>query len=68
MIPAQTENAARVTMLQGTPPYLPTSPRTDRGANAIRNALTPRMAHEVLRWRSALIEERALFVRRRAPK
>ncbi len=54
LIPALTEKAGHVTMLQRSPSYLWSSPKVDPLANILRKLLPPRVAMWLIRWRFAL--------------
>ncbi len=52
LIPALTERAAHVTMLQRTPSYVVPQPGQDRLAHAAHRALPTSLAHRLVRWRN----------------
>ena len=54
LIPALTEKAGHVTMLQRSPSYLWSSPQVDPLATVFRKLLPPRLAHFLIKWRFAL--------------
>jgi cation diffusion facilitator CzcD-associated flavoprotein CzcO len=54
LIPALTEKAGHVTMLQRSPSYLWSSPEVDPLANVLRKMLPRKLAYWLIRWRFAL--------------
>ena len=54
LIPALTEKAGHVTMLQRSPTYLYSSKQVDPLANLFRKLLPPKVAYWLIRWRFAL--------------
>ena len=60
IIPAMAETAAQVTMLQRSPTYIVARPSQDPFVIWLRRHLPTKLAHDVARWRNALL--RALFV------
>jgi cation diffusion facilitator CzcD-associated flavoprotein CzcO len=54
LIPALTEKAGHVTMLQRSPSYLWSSPQVDPLATLLRKLLPTKLAHWLIRWRYAL--------------
>ena len=67
MIPALTEDAAHVTMLQRTPSYMFSVSPVMPAINAIRRMLPPRAGHWVARWLLALFGSLIWLVARTAP-
>jgi len=58
LVPALTDKAAHVTMLQRSPTYIVTLPSQDLLANLARRLLPAKLAYAVARWRNVL---RAMF-------
>ncbi len=54
LIPALTEKAGHVTMLQRSPSYLWSSPKVDPLATVFRKLLPPKLANFLIRWRFSL--------------
>ncbi|HEV7419311.1 MAG TPA: NAD(P)/FAD-dependent oxidoreductase [Mycobacterium sp.] len=67
LIPALTQKAAHVTMLQRSPTYMISMPRIDPMVNAIRKVLPRRVAHSVVRFRNAFIHILVYVIARKAP-
>lgn len=61
LVPAMTDKAAHVTMLQRSPTYVVSRPSVDTFANKLRDVLPDMMAYGLTRWRNVL---RQLFVYR----
>jgi len=68
VIPALTEKAAHVTMLQRTPSYMISAARVQPAMNGLRKVLPRRVSHWILRWLNALVGSLAWLVARRAPE
>ncbi len=58
LVPAMTDQAAHVTLLQRSPTYIVTLPSQDLLANFARKILPAKLAYAVARWRNVL---RAMF-------
>jgi cation diffusion facilitator CzcD-associated flavoprotein CzcO len=56
MVPSLARRAAKVTMLQRSPSYLLSLPKIDPGAALARKLFSPRIAHNVTRFRIAVVE------------
>lgn len=54
LVPAMTEKAAHVTMLQRSPTYVVSMPGQDKIANALRKMLPAKAAYAVTRWKNVL--------------
>lgn len=65
MVPAMTDKAEHVTMLQRSPTYVVSRPSEDKFANALRKILPGMMAYGITRWRNVLMQ---LFVYDRTRK
>ena len=68
LIPALSEKAAHVTMLQRSPTYMMSMPRIDPMVDAIRKILPRRLSHAVVRFRNAMFHVLTYFMFRKAPK
>ena len=55
LVPAMTDKAAHVTMLQRSPTYVVSRPAEDAMANALRRRLSPKLAYSLIRWRNVLL-------------
>jgi cation diffusion facilitator CzcD-associated flavoprotein CzcO len=55
LVPAMTERAAHVTMLQRSPTYVLSMPAEDPIANRLRRVLGPRRAYPVVRWKNVAL-------------
>ena len=67
LVPSLSERAGKVIMLQRTPSYVGTFPRTDSMTEGLRNILPGRLFHAVARFRMALQEAIAWFLARKTP-
>jgi monooxygenase len=67
LVPALTDKAAHVTMLQRSPSYMLSLPATDVVADALRRRLPPKVAYPVIRWKNALLATLTFQLSRRAP-
>ena len=68
LVPAMTDKAAHVTMLQRSPSYVFSVPSHDVVADALRRWLPERAAHQLSRWKNLLIAMALYEVCRRRPK
>ena len=68
LIPALSEKASHVTMLQRSPTYMMSMPRVDPMVDFIRKVLPRRMSHSVVRVRNAAFHVSTYFMFRLAPK
>lgn len=59
LIPAMTDEAEHVTMLQRSPSYVATLPEVDPVADALRRWLPARLAHRMLRVKNILLTQGA---------
>ena len=55
LVPAMTDKAAHVTMLQRSPTFVVSRPAADGFANGLRRALPAKLAYDVVRWRNVLL-------------
>jgi cation diffusion facilitator CzcD-associated flavoprotein CzcO len=67
LVPALSETAAHVTMLQRSPTYIVSVPAQDRTAAMIRRLLPERAAHRLIRWKNMLLGLVFYQLCRRAP-
>jgi cation diffusion facilitator CzcD-associated flavoprotein CzcO len=67
IIPSLAEKASKVTMLQRSPTYLFAASRYSRVADVLRKVLPRRVAHLIIRQRTALLEGIAWFLARKTP-
>jgi cation diffusion facilitator CzcD-associated flavoprotein CzcO len=68
MVPAMTDRAAHVTMLQRSPSYVVSLPGEDPVAKLLHRLLPERLAHPAVRWKNVLRMMVAYRVARRYPK
>ena len=57
LVPAMTDKAAHVTMLQRSPTYVVSRPAQDAIANALRKILPSRTAYNVTRWKNTRMQQ-----------
>ena len=55
LVPAMTDRAAHVTMLQRSPTYVVARPAVDAMADALRKRLPAKLAYSLVRWRNVLL-------------
>ena len=67
LVPAMSETAAHVTMLQRSPSYILSLPQHDPLARLIKRILPLRTALRVVRWKNILINTAIFQISRRAP-
>lgn len=67
LVPAMSEKAAHVTMLQRSPTYILTLPTRDGIADLLRKYLPTNLAHRIVRWKNILISIGIFQLSRRAP-
>jgi cation diffusion facilitator CzcD-associated flavoprotein CzcO len=67
LVPALSESAAHVTMLQRSPSYILTLPTHDGIADLLRRLLPPPAAHRLVRWKNILMSMGIYEFSRRAP-
>jgi monooxygenase len=68
LVPAMTDKAAHVTMLQRSPTYIVTLPSQDVIANFARRIFPAKLAYTIARWRNVLRAMLFYWVARRFPK
>jgi cation diffusion facilitator CzcD-associated flavoprotein CzcO len=57
LVPAMTDKAAHVTMLQRSPTYVVSRPAVDGLANFLRKVLPDQWAYTMIRWRNVLFQQ-----------
>ncbi|MEU5258881.1 NAD(P)/FAD-dependent oxidoreductase [Amycolatopsis sp. NPDC021455] len=67
LVPAMTDRAAHVTMLQRSPTYILSMPSEDALANRLRRLLGPRLAYPVARWKNVAVSTLIYQLSRRRP-
>ena len=67
LVPSLADRAGKVIMLQRTPSYIGTFPRTDALTEGLRKVLPRRAFHSVIRFRNALQEAIGWFLARKTP-
>jgi cation diffusion facilitator CzcD-associated flavoprotein CzcO len=67
LVPAMTDRAAHVTMLQRSPTYILSMPAEDAIANTLRRVLGARRAYTVARWKNVLMGTLIYRLSRRRP-
>src|SRR6201996_6751611 len=67
LIPSLAETATKVTMLQRSPTYLFSGPKYSPSADWLRKVLPSKVAHLIIRQRSALLEGMIWFLARKTP-
>jgi monooxygenase len=67
LVPAMTDKAAHVTMLQRSPTYIVTLPSQDLLANFARKIFPAKLAYAIARWRNVLRAMLFYWVARRFP-
>ena len=68
LVPAMTDKAAHVTMLQRSPSYVVARPGVDAMANTLRKRLPHMLAYQIIRWRNVLIGMLMFRVMRAKPQ
>ncbi|HEX7759389.1 MAG TPA: NAD(P)/FAD-dependent oxidoreductase [Caulobacteraceae bacterium] len=56
LVPAMSDKAAHVTMLQRSPTYVVSRPAEDELANKLRRRLPAQLAYDLIRWRNVLLQ------------
>ncbi len=56
LVPAMSDEAAHVTMLQRSPTYVVSRPAEDDFANRLRKRLPAKLAYDIIRWRNVLFQ------------
>ncbi len=68
LVPAMTDKAEHVTMLQRSPTYVVSRPAVDKVANGMRKVLPSKLAYGLTRWRNVLMQLAVYRRTRTAPK
>src|SRR5262249_46448140 len=68
LVPAMSEGAAHVTMLQRSPTYILTLPTHDPATELLRRFLPTNLAHRAVRWKNILVSIGIYQLSRRAPE
>lgn len=67
LVPAMTEKAAHVTMLQRSPTYVVSRPSKDKIANLLRRILPNRAAYVISRWKNVFLGMFFYYLSRKRP-
>ncbi|HJQ47222.1 MAG TPA: NAD(P)/FAD-dependent oxidoreductase [Amycolatopsis sp.] len=67
LVPAMTDRAAHITMLQRSPTYIMSLPAEDRLANRLRRLIGVRRAYSVVRWKNVVASTLLYQISRRRP-
>jgi monooxygenase len=67
LVPAMTDRAAHVTMLQRSPSYIMAVPGEDPVANVLRRRLPERLAYRIVRWKNVALHTLVYRASRRWP-
>jgi monooxygenase len=67
LVPAMTDKAAHVTMVQRSPTYILSIPAEDAIANGLRRLLGPRFAYPIARWKNVALGTLIYQLSRRRP-
>ncbi|MCW3005919.1 MAG: flavin-binding family monooxygenase [Solirubrobacterales bacterium] len=68
LLPAMTDAAEHVTMLQRSPSYVMALPSSDPVADALRRRLPARLAYGIVRWKNVLATTAFYTLSQRAPR
>ena len=68
LVPAMTDLAEHVTMLQRSPTYIMTLPSEDRIANFLRRHVPERLAYALTRWKNVMLQMFFYVLSRRRPE
>jgi cyclohexanone monooxygenase len=68
LVPAMTEKAAHVTMLQRSPSYVVSRPQTDGIARSLQKWLPLPLAHQLTRWKNVLLGSFFYDIARKKPE
>ena len=68
LVPAMTDKAEHVTMLQRSPTYVVSRPSVDKVANGMRKFLPGMMAYGITRWKNVLMQQAIYRRTRTAPQ
>ncbi|MFG1646174.1 flavin-containing monooxygenase [Amycolatopsis sp. NPDC049252] len=67
LVPAMTDRAEHVTMLQRSPTYILSLPSEDALANRLRSLLGPKLAYPIARWKNVAVSTLIYQLSRRRP-
>src|SRR4051794_40545919 len=67
LVPAMTDKAAHVTMLQRSPSYIVSLPGEDPIAKLLKRRLSPARAYAIVRWKNVLLQSISYRISRRRP-
>jgi cation diffusion facilitator CzcD-associated flavoprotein CzcO len=67
LVPAMTDRAEHVTMLQRSPTYILSLPSEDALANRLRSLLGPKVAYPIARWKNVAVSTLIYQLSRRRP-
>jgi monooxygenase len=67
LVPAMTDKAEHVTMLQRSPTYIVSLPGEDPIAKFLRRRLSPARAYAIVRWKNVLLQSLSYRIARRRP-
>jgi cation diffusion facilitator CzcD-associated flavoprotein CzcO len=67
LVPAMTDRAEHVTMLQRSPTYILSLPSEDALANRLRGLLGPKLAYQIARWKNVAVSTLIYQLSRRRP-
>ena len=68
LVPAMTDKAEHVTMLQRSPTYIVSLPKQDPIANALKRVLPEKAAYTVTRWKNVVLQTAMYHLSRKRPK
>ena len=68
LVPAMAADAAHVTMVQRSPTYVISMPKSDAIANFLRRVLPDRVAYSMTRWKNVLLQAGFYRLARRRPQ
>ncbi len=68
IVPAMTDKAAHVTMLQRTPTWMFSRPAKDALANFLRKILPERLAYKITRWKNIKLQDYSFKLARSKPQ
>lgn len=67
LVPTMSREAEHVTMLQRSPSYILALPSSDKFADTVRKSLPEKLAHNIIRWKSVLVNLGFYQLCRRSP-
>jgi cation diffusion facilitator CzcD-associated flavoprotein CzcO len=68
IVPAMSEKAAKVTMLQRTPTWMFSRPAKDAFANTLRKILPEETAYKITRWKNVFMQDKSFKTAREKPQ